>query len=260
MAPLGPTPPLELWRAYLRLSISTTSTDQSQAFGDAQAAVARITSTFRALATKTPDGLLPHPDGGRDGLHREAARRHVAVPGSTTSRRTARSSGTRSPRSTRWRRQAHVSLTATEWRLTEATHAELEGEARLSCAPCATPSPRPTTTPAWSAATSAAVEIRDRPVDETQQFGFSRARQNQLGQRTAMLIIVTQLQSLGAGTSGAGTASEGPSLEPKTITITATVSTKFVSTDDGGENGDAALEVGVLHMMAGKVTMAESAY
>ncbi|KAK4126413.1 hypothetical protein N657DRAFT_643196 [Parathielavia appendiculata] len=274
-------PPLEIYvdgkgssfrtaeRAYLRLSVSTTSTDQSQAFHEVQSAVAKITSAFRVLATKTEDGL-PHADA--------AVTAFTVTPLSTTSRYQVdlnyrplvdqpkehtvsasaevvfRDMARLADVSNELATTAHVSVTDTEWKLTDGTRAELEREARLKAI-------RDAVAKAHDYAgvvgrRVAAVEIRDKP-QETQLTQFGRRIMGwplaQHQQQMQMQMMQQQQQAarnsqrLGAmstsASSGDGIASEGPSLEPKTITVAASVSAKFMSTDGDEDNG---LEVGRL--------------
>ncbi|KAK4135827.1 hypothetical protein BT67DRAFT_376664 [Trichocladium antarcticum] len=219
-------------RGYLRLRIASTSTDQAQALSDAQTAVAKINLVIRALAPKTDDGL-PRPDAAvagfsatplstasqhqRDPQHRPL----LALPREHTVGASAeiifRDMARLAAVSAELAAMPHVSVAETEWRLTDATRALLERDARLQAVRAAV---RKAGDYAGVVGRRvAAVEIRDQPM--------------------VMQQLQQQQQRSGSAAGGMSMASGGGAealaLEPKTITVSAHVSAKFVSVDgDGG--------------------------
>jgi uncharacterized protein YggE len=236
-------------RGYLRLSISSTSTDQSQAFRDAQTAVGKITSAFRTLATKTEDGS-PHPDAAvtaftvtplstmsrypRDQYFREQTdkpKEHtVSASAEVIFRNMARLADVSNSLAT----MPHVSVTGTEWRLTEPTRTELEREARLKAIRDAVQKAQDYASVVGRQVV--AVEIKDQP-QAVQIAPLGRVLYQQQAQVRAQNMMQQQQAppSMAAG-GAAAVQEEGPSLEPKTITVSASVTAKFVSVD--GDAGD----------------------
>jgi len=114
----------------------------------------------------------------------------------------------------------HVSVLGTEWRLTEATYAELEREARRKAIRDAVQKAQDYAGEVGREVV--AVEIKDQP-STSQGRDTYYARQMQVPQQalaqqpaSGMPVVV----------------SEGLTLEPKTISISATVQAKFVSDED----------------------------
>jgi uncharacterized protein YggE len=222
-------------RGYLRLNIASTSTDQSQAFREAQSAVAKVTNTFRALAIKAEDGR-PHADAGvtaftvtplstvsqyqRDQHYRP----DPALPMEYTVKASAevifRNMAQLANVSNELASMPHVSMSGTEWRLTDATRAELEREARLKAIMDAVEKAQD-----YSGVVGrqvVAVQIKDQPpsLGPGSVPGLQHMMQQQASaQRASTMSAVT---------------SEALTLEPKTITVSACVSAKFVSRDEDG--------------------------
>jgi uncharacterized protein YggE len=239
-------------RGYLRLSISSASTDQSQAFRDAQSAVGKITSVFRTLATKTEDGR-PHPDAAvtaftvsplsttsrypRDQYHREQTNLPKEHTVSASAEVTFRDMAQLADVSNSLATMPHVSVQGTEWRLTEPTRAELEREARLKAIRDAVQKAQDYAGVVGRQVV--AVEIRDHP-QSLQLTPYGRVLNPQMNMQVQQGMMQQQQAPQQAPPSmavgGPGVASEGPSLEPKTITVFASVTAKFVSVD--GDAGD----------------------
>ena len=221
-------------RGYLRLSIASTSTDQSQAFREAQSAVAKVTSAFRALAIKTEDGR-PHADAGVTAFtvtplstvsqyqRDEHYRPLPALPMEYTVKASAevifRNMAQLANVSNELASMPHVSMSGTEWRLTDATRAGLEREARLKAIMDAVEKAQDYSSVVGRQVV--AVQIKDQPPS--------------LGPGSAPGLYMMQQQASAqhaAATSAA--TSQALTLEPKTITVSACVSAKFVSRDDDG--------------------------
>jgi uncharacterized protein YggE len=118
----------------------------------------------------------------------------------------------------------HVSILGTEWRLTNATRAALERESRVKAIQNAVQKAQDYA--GVLGRQVVAVEIRDQPAPG----GLSGSMP---GLRAQMQMMQQQAPSQYPTSSGpAAAAREGPTLEPKTITVAAAVSAKFVSGDD----------------------------
>ncbi len=262
-------PPLEIFvdgkgssfrtaeRGYLRLRIESTSTDQAKAFADVEGSVTTMTSVFRALAVKTTDGR-PHPDAAvtaftvtpigtvsqlqRDKNYRtrpELPKEHtVSASADIIFRDMAKLAEVSSDLA----QMRHVSTTNTEWRLTDATRAELEREARVKAIADAVQKAQDYAGVVGRQVV--AVEIRDQP--QVPSFGPYALRNGhvQMMQQQAMVQQQQQQQMAQQAAQVQGQAqvsstamSEALTLEPKTITVMAFVSAKFVSVDDVGLPG-----------------------
>jgi uncharacterized protein YggE len=234
-------------RGYLRLRISSTSTDQSQASSEVQSATSRLTSIFRAMATKT-EGGRPHPDAAvtaftvtplstvschpRDSHYRQLTDRPKDHTVSASAEIIFRDMAKLADVSSELARMPHVSMSGTEWRLTEATRAEVEREARRKAMANAVQKAQD-----YAAVVGrevVAVEIKDQPQASTGWYGatqpqhlmqqMQQTQQHQAAQQAAQLAPAQQT-------------SEGLTLEPKTITVSASVNAKFVSKDGVGNAG-----------------------
>ncbi|KAK4158649.1 hypothetical protein QBC43DRAFT_328599 [Cladorrhinum sp. PSN259] len=236
-------------RCFLHLSIGSTNTDQSKAFNEAQDTVANITNTIRALATKAGDGS-PHADA--------AVTAFTVTPLSTVSQyqldksyrvlknmpkeHTVRASAEVIFRdmvqlaevSSKLARMPHVSISGTEWQLTNVTRAKLEREARVKAITDAVQKAQDYAGVVGRQVI--AVEIRD----QLSSFGPRSM--------PGLYAAQTQMQQQSQITQGAaqhisnmsGVASDGLTLEPKTITVSVCVTARFISNDEGGDGMEAS--------------------
>ncbi|KAH6855515.1 hypothetical protein B0I37DRAFT_57754 [Chaetomium sp. MPI-CAGE-AT-0009] len=224
-------------RGYLRLGISATSTDQSQAFGEVQKAAATVTNTFRALALKNLDNQ-PHPDAAvtafsmtplstlstyqRDKNYRELRTLPKEHTVNASAEAIFRNMDKLAEVSNQLATMPHISILGTEWRLTDATRAALEREARVKAIQEAVQKAEDYARVVGRQVV--AVEIRDQPAPGSMPLHAAQAQ--------AQYMMQQQAQSRHPSMSGiAVTAPEGPALEPKTITVSAAISAKFVSRD-----------------------------
>ncbi|KAG7285054.1 hypothetical protein NEMBOFW57_009674 [Staphylotrichum longicolle] len=231
-------------RGYVRLSISATSIDQAQAAHAAQSAIEKITTAIRALAIKTEDGRA-HPDA--------AVTAFTVSPRSTESRFQRDKDNRQLPKQPKehvvrasaeiiFRDMAklaevthelatmpHVSVLGTEWRLTDATYAELEREARVKAIRNAVHKAQDYASVVGREVV--AVEIKDQPSPSGHDMYHL---QQALHQQT---LQQTLAQQHGSGLSAA-VVTEGLTLEPKTITTSAHVQAKFVSKEEDGDSED----------------------
>jgi uncharacterized protein YggE len=244
-------------RGYLRLTIACASTDQSHAFREAQTAAAKITTALRSLAPKTQDGNHPHPDAAvtaftvtplsttsrypRDQYFRELTSQPKEHTVSASAEAIFRDMARLAEVSNELATMPHVSVRGTEWRLTEATRVGLEREARLKAIRDAVAKARDYAGVVGREVV--AVEIRDQPQPAGPvggrgwgpPGGMQQMMQQQM-QQQAPPGQGGQMAVAGGGGGAAAVASEGPSLEPKTITVSAAVTAKFVSTDGGADD------------------------
>ncbi len=246
-------------RGYLRLNISSTRTDQSQAVQEAQSAVAKLTSTVRALATKTLDGR-PHPDAAvtaftvaplstvsqfqRDKHYRQLPELPKEYTVKASAEIIFRNMARLAEVSDELAQMPYVSMSETEWRLTDATRAELEREARRKAIADAVQKAQDYASVVGRRVV--AVEIKDQHQASAPGLFFRQPMGQQMAQAQAQAQVMQQqqqqqqqqmAQQLGQAPIMSTAASEALMLEPKTITVSARVSAKFVSTDGDG-NGD----------------------
>lgn len=236
-------------RAYLRLAVASTSTDQSEAFENAQSTVSSLTANIRSLALKTENGG-PHPSAAvtaftvtplsttwryqRDEHNREVRslpREHtVAASAEIIFRDFTQLAEMTAQLAT----MPHISVGGTEWRLTDATLEEIEHEARLKAIRNAVE--KATDYAEAVGRRVVAVEIKDGPSSDTD--GYSSYRPGgRMMQAAQMPQQMYQLPAQYPGGSGMAQAAAGPALEPKTITVSAYVNAKFVSID-GDDDGE----------------------
>ncbi|KAJ9162349.1 hypothetical protein NKR19_g1341 [Coniochaeta hoffmannii] len=235
-------------RAYVRLSISCTSTDQSEAFENAQSTVSSLTANIRSLATKTEDGR-PHPSAAvttftvtplsttsyyqRDKNQQELRRLPKEHRVSSSAEIIFRNFTQLAETSAELAKMPHMSINGTEWRLTQATLDEIEREARLKAIRDAVQ--KANDYAGVVGRQVVAVEIKDGPSGS---YGYSSGRAPVMPQ--VMMQVQQQQQSAYAmqqrAGSGMAVTSDGPALEPKTITVSAYVNAKFVSIDGGGDD------------------------
>jgi uncharacterized protein YggE len=237
-------------RAYVRLSITATSTDQSAALENAQSTVAVLTSHIRTLATKTEDGL-PHPSAAvtaftvrplsttsyyqRDKSYNELRRLPKEYQVSSSAEIIFRDFTQLAETSVELANMPYLSINGTEWRLTEATLEEIRREARLKAIRDAVQ--KANDYAGVVGRRVVAVEIKDGSSEADEYPGYMSNRMKQ----TAQMGLMQQQQQLAQAAAqqrAAGVTavtSDGPALEPKTITVSASVNARFVSNDAGGD-------------------------
>ena len=236
-------------RAYVRLSVSTTSTDQSEAFENAQSTVTSLTTSIRALATKTEDGR-PHPSAAvtaftvtplsttsyyqRDKNNQELRRLPKEHRVFSSAEITFRDFTQLAETSAELAKMPHMSINGTEWRLTQPTLDEIGREARLKAI-------RDAVQKANDYAGVVGRQVVAVEIKDGQSGGWPSGRAPVMPQMAMMQQQQQQQQqSMYAaqrpGGSGMAVTSDGPALEPKTITVSAYVNAKFVSIDGGDED------------------------
>ncbi|OIW25025.1 hypothetical protein CONLIGDRAFT_78941 [Coniochaeta ligniaria NRRL 30616] len=231
-------------RAYVRLTVSLTSTDQSEAFQEVQTTVSALTANIRSLATKTEDDR-PHPSAAvtaftvtplsttsvyqRDKNYKELRKLPKECTVSASAEIIFRDMVQLAETSAELATMPHVSVSGTEWRLTEATREEIEREARLKAIKDAVQKAQDYAGVVGRRVV--AVEIRDGPSSP----GYAMHRPLPQA-RNLMVQQQQQMAQQMPGGSGMAVASEGPALEPKTITVSAYVNAKFMSNDGDDED------------------------
>jgi uncharacterized protein YggE len=234
-------------RAYVRLAISSTSTDQSEAFANAQSTVSSLTADIRSLATKTEDGR-PHPSAAvtaftvtplsttssyqRDKNYHEVRRLPKEHTVAASAEIIFRDFTQLAEMSAKLATMPHMSVNGTEWRLTDATLKEIGREARLKAIRDAVQ--KANDYAGVVGRRVVAVEINDGLSSDSNGYPPYRSagRMQQMAQQMAQQRPVQQPSG-----SGMAVVSDGPALEPKTITVSAQVNAKFVS-HDGGDDDD----------------------
>lgn len=220
-------------RAHVSLSVSSTSTDQSKAFQDVQTTVSALTTNIRSLAIKTEDDT-PHPSASvtaftvsplsttsqyqRDKVNRELRELPKLYTVSASAEIIFRDMAQLAETSAELAKMPHVSVSGTEWRLTEATRTELEREARLKAIRDAVQKAQDYAGVVGRRVV--AVEIRDGPASDGSHY-------NRMVQQQMPYQMAPQRQ----GDGGMAVITEGPALEPKIITVSASVNAKFASVD-----------------------------
>ncbi|KAK8088413.1 hypothetical protein PG997_003374 [Apiospora hydei] len=265
-------------RGVLNIRVSTTDKSQQTASDGVRETSAKLTAKFRAHAPKTDgaDGRpAPHPDAGitaftassistdsqpeyewvdgkrRDlGLTYRASCEFEVVFRDLTLLADAAGELSSMPR---------VSIVSTEWRLTAATRAEIEREARKKAIENAVQKAQDYSDVVGRAVV--AVEIKDGPASSANSItnpwrpGFSTGgglfggggmmqqqqmqqqhMQMQQQQQQALQQQVLQQQgqrqaSMAVGQTDDAQVNDGPSVEPRTITASAMVNVKFISVD-----------------------------
>ncbi|KAK8050198.1 hypothetical protein PG994_011928 [Apiospora phragmitis] len=263
-------------RGVLHIRVSMSSKSQQEASDGVRETSARLTAKFRAHALKTEgaDGRpTPHPDAGitaftASSLSTDAQPEYEWVEGrrrdlgityraSSGSEVVFRDLALLAEAAAELASMPHVAIVSTEWRLTAATRAEIEREARTeaienavqkaqdysgvvgrtvvavdiqdgpaSAANSITNSWRPfgTANPAYSGGSSL-FGNSGQMMQQQQQMPASAQQQTQMLQRQQ-----AQAQAQ-AQASQPEQANDGPSVEPRTITASAMVNVKFISVD-----------------------------
>lgn len=230
-------------RGVVHLSVSSTSTDQSQAFVNVKGTVETLTQKFRSFATKTEDGR-PHPLAGittftvsplntssyfqRDTSYREIKSKPKEFVVRSTAEVVFRNLELLSEISHELANMPYVSIVSSEWRLTGPTRMEIEREARVKAIEDAVQKAKDYAGVVGRQVVAA--EIKDGPsTDSTYRpsfFGGPPAGQMQQQQMPQL-----QHQMAQQGAKMASHTMDGPALEPRTITVSAQVTAKFVSVD-----------------------------
>ncbi|OBT81293.1 hypothetical protein VE02_09658 [Pseudogymnoascus sp. 03VT05] len=223
-------------RGVVHLIVSSTSFDQSKAFGDVKDKVETLTQKFRSFATKTEDGR-PHPLAGittftvsplntssyfqRDSNYHELKYKPKEFVIRSTAEVVFRNLELLSEVSHELANMAHVSIVSSEWRLTGPTRIEIEREARVKAIEDAVQ--KANDYAGVVGRQVVAVEIKDGPSSNSASrpyyFGGAPAQMQQQQMQQAQKMAQHQM----ANANPASVAMDGPALEPRTITVSAQV-------------------------------------
>ncbi|KFY02956.1 hypothetical protein O988_01774 [Pseudogymnoascus sp. VKM F-3808] len=221
-------------RGVIHLSISSTSTNQTKSFANVKDTVEMLTQKFRTYATKTEDGR-PHPSAGittftlsplstssyyqRDTNHREIKsepKEHVVR---STAEVVFRNLKLLSDVSDVLATLPHVSIASSEWRLTAPTRLEIEREARVKAIKDAVQKAEDYAGVVGRQVV--AVEIKDGPASNSVSHPYHFAQRF-----PAQAQMQMQQQQAPSGSTSQGVVQDGPSLEPRTISVSAQVNAK----------------------------------
>lgn len=263
-------------RGVLHISVSKSSKSQPEASEGVRETSAHLTAHFRAHARKTEgaDGRpVPHPDAGITAFTASSlsthsqpeyewadSKRHdlgLTYHASSTFEVVFRDMALLADTAAELASTPHVAITSTEWRLTAATCAEIEREARKKAIENAVQ--KAGDYAGVVGRQVVAVEITDGPASAASSifnpwrrpfngggggggglFGGSNQMMQQQAQPPQQQMVAQQQQQqqmlqaqaqARAQRIGQEPANEGPSIEPRTITASATVNVKFISVD-----------------------------
>ncbi|KAK6083452.1 hypothetical protein SCUP234_03802 [Seiridium cupressi] len=218
-------------RGVLHINVTATCATQADASSQAQKMTEMLTQQFRRFATKTDDGR-PHPSAGittfsASAMTGEENRKFTA---SATFQVVFRDLPLLAVTASDLAGVPHVSIARTEWRLTDATKAEMEPEARIKAMRNAVQIAEDYASVVGRRVV--AVDIKDSPV----QFplaGNSMAVSGQMMQAQMQAQAMQQMMPQSAQAQApAAIVEDGPSVQPGTITATSKISVQFVSAED----------------------------
>ncbi|KAK7745770.1 hypothetical protein SLS53_002487 [Cytospora paraplurivora] len=245
-------------RGVLFIEVSSTAPSQADASSNITMTNERIINNFRRFALKTEDGLTPHPSAGITTFSSSAPTTSSSIPrdskgevvkdapreykASTTAEVVFRDLDLLSRLASELAAMQNVSITRTEWRLTDASELELSREARIKAIKDAVQKAEDYASVVGREVV--AVKIEDGPASRSVASGraWGGARQMQ-GARKFSNFTSTHNRNLQFGSFGTsiGTTADttgapaatpgGTALEPGTITMSAHVDVEFISRD-----------------------------
>lgn len=230
-------------RGVLHVEVSSTTTSQADASSNVSSTTETMINTFRRFAQKTEDGLYPHPSAGITAFSASAPETSTFIPrakngrelktapkeytATTTAEVVFRDLELLARLANELSAMENVSITQTEWRLTDATHASICREARVNAMKDAVQKAED-----YAGVVSrevVAVKVEDGPAN----VAYS-GRTKQTARRAVPLAQQAPAQAWNSRPSAQtdqGVTIQGPALEPSTITVSARVDVKFVSKD-----------------------------
>lgn len=229
-------------RGVLHIEISSTTTSQAEASSNVSSTTENLTNTFRRFAQKTEDGLYPHASAGITAFSASAPETSTFIPRAKNGRelKTAPKEYTATTTAevvfrdlellgrlaNELSAMENVSITQTEWRLTDATHASICREARVNAMKDAVQK-------AEDYAGVVGREVVAVKVDDGPANVAHSGRMMQMARRRAPLAQAPNQAYTSSATARTdqGVTIDGPALEPSTITVSARVDVKFVSKD-----------------------------
>lgn len=229
-------------RGVLHIEVSSTTTSQAESASNARSTTESMINTFRRFAPKTEDGLYPHASAGITAFSASAPETSTFIPRAKNGRelKTAPKEYTTATTAevifrdlellarlaTELSAMENVSITQTEWRLTDATHDAICREARVKAMKDAVQKAEDYAGVVGREVV--AVKVEDGPAN----IAYS-GRPKQTARRAAPLAqMPPQPRPAHASVqTDQGVTIEGPALEPSTITVSARVDVNFVSKD-----------------------------
>ncbi|KAM0816905.1 hypothetical protein AB5N19_02707 [Seiridium cardinale] len=234
-------------RGVLHINVTATCATQADASSQAQKTTEMLTQQFRRFATKTDDGR-PHPSAGITTFSASAMTSSSFIPSSLNPRLMVEESRKFTASATfqvvfrdlpllavtasDLAGVPHVSIARTEWRLTDATKAEMEPEARIKAMRNAVQIAEDYASVVGRRVM--AVDIKDSPV-QFPSAGNSMTGSRQMVQAQMQAQAVQQMQQMPQSAQAQAPAAiveDGPSVQPGTITATSKISVQFVSAED----------------------------
>lgn len=235
-------------RGVLHINVTAAFSAQADASSNVHATTEDLTQRFRALATKTDDGAV-HPSAGITTFSASAMTSSSFIPNGPDGQRLGHNDRKYTATTifqvvfrdlhlladiaTELAGRPYVSITRTEWRLTEATKSGMEPEARIKAMRNAIQIANDYATVVGRSVVP--VEIRDSAVQfpaamNAQMYPVmqqQQAQQQQMQMRAAHMQAQTGMAHVAAAIT-----QEGPPFQPGSITATSKINVQFVSTDD----------------------------
>lgn len=230
-------------RGVLHIEVSSTTASQAEASSSVKTTTENIINTFRQFAPKTEDGLYPHASAGITAFSASAPETSTFIPRAKNGRelKTAPKEYTTTTTAevvfrdmellarlaSELSAMENVSITHTEWRLTDDTHASIRREARVNAM-------RDAVQKAEDYASVVGREVVAFKVEDGPANVLHTGRTKQTARRAAPMAQQAPRQAWPPSSTtqtDQGMTVEGPALEPATITVSARVDVHFVSKD-----------------------------
>ncbi|KAK7699877.1 hypothetical protein SLS64_011307 [Diaporthe eres] len=229
-------------RGVLHVEVSSTTTSQADASSNVSSITETMINTFRRFAQKTEDGLYPHPSAGITAFSASAPETSTFIPRAKNGRelKTAPKEYTATTTAevifrdlellarlaNELSAMENVSITQTEWRLTDATHATICREARVKAMKDAVQKAEDYAGVVGREVVAVKVEDGPANIAHSGRTKQTARRAGPLAQAPAQAWT-----SRATAQTDQGVTIEGPALEPSTITVSARVDVRFVSKD-----------------------------
>lgn len=229
-------------RGVLHIEVSSTTTSQAEASSNVRGTTETMINTFRSFAAKTEDGLYPHPSAGITAFSASAPETSTFIPkakngrelktapreytATTTAEVIFRDVELLARLANELSAMENVSITQTEWRLTDATHDAICREARVNAMKDAVQ--KANDYAGVVGREVVAVKVEDGPAN------IAHSGRTKQTARRAYPLAQAPMQaynSRATAQTDQGVTIEGPALEPSTITVSARVDVNFVSKD-----------------------------
>lgn len=237
-------------RGVLHIEVSSTTTSQAEASSNVRGTTETMINTFRSFAAKTEDGLYPHPTAGITAFSASAPETSTFIPkakngrelktapreytATTTAEVIFRDVELLARLANELSAMENVSITQTEWRLTDATHDAICREARVNAMKDAVQ--KANDYAGVVGREVVAVKVEDGPANIAHS-----GRTKQTARRAYPLAQTISQQprtSQATSQTDQGVTIQGPALEPSTITVSARVDVNFVSKDGEPVDGE----------------------